>query len=137
MRRAQIAFAALVLAFGLSSIASAQNPPEPQPANPPEQAQPPAAQPQDQGMQAADHQKASGELLSVDPTTKTLTIKTDDGKEQKFAYTDTTEISGAAREAAGLATATGSKVTVEYTGSGDTMTATKIKVQKGKSSSSY
>ncbi len=134
MRRAQIAFAALVLAFGLAPMASAQNPP--QPATPPEQqAQPPAPEPQAQAMPSEQSQKVQGELLSVDPTTKTLTVKTDDGKEQKFTYTDTTDISGAAREAAGLATATGSKVTVEFTGSGDNMTATKIKVQKPKASS--
>jgi hypothetical protein len=55
-------------------------------------------------------------------------------RESKFSYNDQTVISGVKEQAAGLATAAGSKVTVEYTGSGDSMVATKIKVTPKKMS---
>jgi hypothetical protein len=137
MRRALTFVAAFAMSVGLAQLAAAQNPPSPpppteQPSAPPTAAATPAAP---APMADASHsQKLTGELLSVDPTTKMLTVKSDDGRESKFSYTDTTEITGVKEQAAGLATAAGSKVTVEYTGSGDSMIATKIKVQPKKAS---
>ena len=136
MRKVLTFVTALAMSAGLAQLAAAQNPPSPPP--PTEQpATPPAPDTSAQAPAAAtaDHaQKLSGELLSVDPTTKMLTIKSDDGRESKFSYNDQTVISGVKEQAAGLATAAGSKVTVEYTGSGDTMVATKIKVTQKKMS---
>jgi hypothetical protein len=136
MRKVLTFVTALALSAGLAQLAAAQNPPSPPP--PTEQpATPPAPDTSAQAPAAAtaDHaQKLSGELLSVDPTTKMLTIKSDDGRESKFSYNDQTVISGVKEQAAGLATAAGSKVTVEYTGSGDSMVATKIKVTPKKMS---
>lgn len=135
MRRVLTFVTAVAMSAGLAQLAAAQNPPSPppteQPATPPATdttAQAPASTTADQKM------KMSGELLSVDPTTKMLTIKADDGRESKFSYNDQTVISGVKEQAAGLATAAGSKVTVEYTGSGDSMVATKIKVTPKKMS---
>jgi hypothetical protein len=147
IRRAQLGFAALVLAAGLiPAAAQAQQPatppsdqpaaqPQDPPAAPPSQ---PAAQPQDQPTappsdQYASDKKASkkleGELLSVDDVTKMLTIRTKDGTEEKVAFNEQTQITGATTQAAGLATAAGSKVKVECTGEGAARTATKITVE--------
>lgn len=136
MRRVLTFVTAVAMSAGLAQLAAAQNPPSPPP--PTEQpATPPAPDTSAQAPSAstADHtEKMSGELLSVDPTTKMLTIKSADGRESKFSYNDQTVISGVKEQAAGLATAAGSKVTVEYTGSGDSMVATKIKVTPKKMS---
>jgi Cu/Ag efflux protein CusF len=135
MRRVLTFVSAVAMSAGLAQFAAAQNPPSPPP--PTEQpSTPPASDPNAQSPSAsASHaMKMSGELLSVDPTTKMLTIKSDDGRESKFSYNDQTVISGVKEQAAGLATAAGSKVTVEYTGSGDSMVATKIKVTPKKTS---
>ena len=133
MRKVLTFVTAAALSAGLAQIAAAQNPPSPPPTEQP--SAPPATDATAPAPAAAtaDHaQKMTGELLSVDPTTKMLTIKSEDGRESKFSYTDQTVISGVKEQAAGLATAAGSKVTVEYTGSGDSMVATKIKVQPKK-----
>lgn len=143
IRRAQLGFAAFLLAGGLASVAAAQDrpqqpstPAQDQPATTPSQ---PATAPTDQAATApADQYKASdkmaskkleGELLSVDDATKMLSIRTKDGSEVKVAFNDQTQISGATDQAAGLATAAGSKVKVEFTGEGEARTATKITVE--------
>jgi hypothetical protein len=135
MRRVLTFVTAVAMSAGLAQFAAAQNPPSPPP--PTEQPATPALSdpsPSPASTTADQKQKMSGELLSVDPTTKMLTIKSDDGRESKFSYNDQTVISGVKEQAAGLATAAGSKVTVEYTGSGDSMVATKIKVTPKKMS---
>jgi len=73
------------------------------------QAAPPAAPPAAQAQQAAS---ATGELVKVDATAKTLTIKAD-GRDQEFSFTEQTKITGA-QGAAGLATMEGAQVTVMY-----------------------
>ncbi len=55
-----------------------------------------------------------GELVSVDATAKSLTVKTADNTEVKFLYDDKTEIAGAKDGAAGLATMTSGRVTVHF-----------------------
>jgi hypothetical protein len=143
IRRAQLGFAAFLLAGGL---ASAQDRPQ-QPATPQDQTATPPSHPTDQPATTptdqattspADQYKSSdkmsskkveGELLSVDDATKMLSIRTKDGSEVKVAYNDQTQISGATNQAAGLATAAGSKVKVECTGEGEARTATKITVE--------
>jgi hypothetical protein len=125
MKKTLILPPTFVLAFGLAPLASAQDP-VPQQPRPQEQA--PAA-PQAQPAQDEASQTAEGELLNVDMDEQTLTIKKADGKEVTFSYNDETEISGAQREVAGLATVAGSNVTVTYETEGDTHTATKIEVK--------
>ena len=89
-----IAAAAIVAFVGLPLAANAG-----QAAAPPEAAQAQAA-------------SASGELVKVDATAKTLTIKAS-GKDEQFTFSDSTKITGA-QNAAGLATMEGSQVTVMY-----------------------
>ena len=136
IRRAQLGFAALVLAAGLIPAAAQAQ----QPATPPsdQPATQPATQPADAAAPASDQYAASdktaskkleGELLSVDDATKMLSIRTKDGSEVKVAFNDQTKITGATDQAAGLATAAGSKVKVEFTGEGEARTATKITVE--------
>jgi hypothetical protein len=133
MRRALLALAAFALAIGIAPVVAAQDsqpaaPPQQQPTTaPPPEAQAPA-QPADTMASDKATQKIEGELLSVDDAAKTLSVKTADGQEVKIAYTDQTEISGAKDQAAGLATATGSKVSVTFKGEGEARTATKIKI---------
>jgi hypothetical protein len=56
----------------------------------------------------------TGDLIKVDSTAKTITVKAADGAETVFAYNDATTVTGA-KDVAGLATMTNQKVTVNYT----------------------
>ena len=86
--------AAVVVAFvGLPLTAAGQAPPA---------GEPPAAQ--------AQASSASGELVKVDATAKSITVKAS-GKDEQFTFNDQTKITGA-QGAAGLATMEGSQVTV-------------------------
>ena len=74
----------------------------------------------------------SGELMKVDSTARTLTVKTA-AAEMEFEYNDQTKITGAQRDAAGLATATRSQVTVQYRKDGSDNIATSIEVRAAQS----
>lgn len=107
-------------------------------------AQTPAPTPQTQAQRPAptDQERApqqlrspvEGELVSVDANAKTITIQPATGAELKIAYTDTTDISGAQKDAAGLATMKDARVTVHFTEDAQTKakTATRIIVQPKK-----
>jgi len=78
----------------------------------------------------------SGVVKSVDKGTKTVVVKTADGTEQTFKYTEKTTVDGAKDTGKGIDTAAkdtalgtkkGAKVTVEYTEKGTKKTATGIK----------
>lgn len=74
---------------------------------------------------------AVGELIKVDPDTKTLTIKTAAG-EMLFRYNDQTAVTGGEKSVAGLATMSGAQLTVSYRVEGANNVATRIDVrQKG------
>jgi len=107
--------------------ALAQAPAEP-PQAPPSAASPasPAAGPADQA--GAQTQTATGELVSVDAKAMTLSVKTATG-ETTIKYDDSTKISGSSKNAAGLATAEGSQVTVRYRKDGASNVATSIEVK--------
>jgi Cu/Ag efflux protein CusF len=104
-----IAAAALVAFVGLPLAASAGQ-------------APPAGAPPAQAQAAS----ASGELVKVDATAKSITVKAD-GRDQEFTFNDQTKITGA-QGAAGLATMEGSQVTVMYTSKGASQIATEIRV---------
>ena len=115
------------LAVVLAAPASAQTPsPTPQP-----QAQTPAAP-----AQAAQPLRSpvEGELVSVDAATKKITIKPLTGADLSFTYNDKTEISGAQKDAAGLATMKEGRVTVHFTEDAQTKarTASRIIVEPKK-----
>src|SRR5688572_10320439 len=92
----------------LAAPASAQTP------SPAPQAQAPAAAPAAQAAQPL-RSPVEGELVSVDTTTRKITIKPLTGADLEFAYTDKTDISGAHKDAAGLATIKDGRVTVHFT----------------------
>jgi hypothetical protein len=69
-----------------------------------------------------------GELLSIDATTKVLSVKGADDKQMKFTMTEKTEIIGADSTIQGLAGKSGTRLKVHYTTSGEVLTATRIEV---------
>ncbi|HLG54873.1 MAG TPA: hypothetical protein VI485_06055 [Vicinamibacterales bacterium] len=85
--------------------------------------------PHDQSQGAAQAQTtARGELVSIDEKGKMLTIKSE-GSDLSFKFDDATKVTGAQRGVAGLATMTGSQVTVQYKKEGATNLATSIDVR--------
>ena len=79
----------------------------------------------------AQIQTAQGELLDVDGKASTLTIKTQTG-EMTFRYNEETKVTGAQKGVSGLATMTGSQVTVQFRKDGPINVATSIDVRAGK-----
>jgi hypothetical protein len=71
---------------------------------------------------------ATGELVKVDAKEDTLTVKTSTG-EVTIKYNDDTKVSGASRNTAGLATMSGSQVTIRYRKDGASNMATSIEVK--------
>ena len=115
------------LAVVLAAPAAAQAPsPAPQP-----QAQAPAAPAQ---AAQALRSPVEGELVSVDTAAKKVTIKPLTGADLTFTYNDKTEISGAQKDAAGLATMKEGRVTVHFTEDAQTKarTASRIIVEPKK-----
>ena len=76
---------------------------------------------------------ASGELVKIDTSAKTIVIKTEADPQMQFTYTDATKVTGADKGVAGLATMTGSSLTIRYTKKGEDNVATEIQVQAKKS----
>ena len=69
-----------------------------------------------------------GELMKVDGTAKTLTVKDSEGREMEFRYTDQTLISGGDGGVEGLATKSGTPISVHFDTA--TRTATTIEVRQ-------
>jgi hypothetical protein len=122
---------AAAMAVVLAAPVSAQAPspaPQAQAPSPTTQAQPPA--------QAAQPVRSpvEGELVSVDTTTKKITVKPLTGPDLVFTYDDKTAISGAQKDAAGLATMKEGRVTVHFSEDADTKakTATRVIVEPKK-----
>jgi hypothetical protein len=99
-------------------------------------AAPALAQAQAPAQPSAPAQKApapastsiQGDLLTVDPDAKTVTIQPAQGSDQVFKYTDATKVVGGDKGVAGLATMKGSKVTVTFRTEGQDRIATQIEV---------
>jgi hypothetical protein len=121
--------AAMALVLVTPVSVSAQTPP------PTPQAQAQQPPPSEQARPAQQvRSPIEGDLVSVDAEKKTITVKPATGAELVIAYTDTTEISGAEKDAAGLATMKDAKVTVHFTENAQTKakTATRIVVEPKK-----
>jgi hypothetical protein len=73
-------------------------------------------------------QTATGELVSIDAKESTMKVKTATG-EVTIKYDDDTKVSGASRNTAGLATMSGSQVTVRYKKDGSSNVASSIEVK--------
>ena len=106
------------------------------PSSTPTQAQPPAQTPAAPAAQAAQPLKSpvEGEIVSVDTEAKKITIKPLTGADLSFTYNDKTDISGAHKDAAGLATMKEGRVTVHFTEDAQTKvkTATRVIVEPKK-----
>lgn len=80
--------------------------------------------------QAAGAEKsASGELLSVDSNAMTFTIKSDEGKEMDFSYSDQTVVVGGEKGVQGLSSSKGSKLTVFFTEADGKRQAVRIEIK--------
>jgi hypothetical protein len=79
----------------------------------------------------AQTQTAQGELLDVDGKASTLTVKTQTA-EMTFRFNEQTKVTGAQKGVSGLATMTGSQVTVMYRRDGQLNLATSIDVKAAK-----
>ena len=66
-----------------------------------------------------------GELIKVDATARTLSVRNSQGLENEFRYTDQTLISGADGGVEGLASKSGTPVSVHF----DTATRTAAKIE--------
>ena len=133
----QMTYSAIAAAFiALPALAGAQSPAQQPPSPSPAPAPAPAPMPQERADRADKKTDvAKGELVKVDADAKKITIKDATGVETEFAYTATTEVAGGREGVAGLATKSGSKVTVHFTNDMGTKTATKIEVSGDKKSS--
>jgi hypothetical protein len=117
---------AFVLGTAVQTFAqSSENPPQAQ-----QQPRPDAQQPRPDAP-AQNVATAQGELTDVNAKASTLTVKTA-ASEMTFRYDDQTKVTGAQKVVAGLATMTGSQVTVQYRKDGQTNIATSIDVQARK-----
>jgi|1185.fasta_scaffold50971_3 hypothetical protein len=124
--------------FVAPALAGAQSPSPSSPQSP-SPTQPPTHQAPAPGTSAGDTrsdkadksakaQTLKGELVKVDADAKTITVKGADGVETEFAYTATTNVPGGHEGVSGLATKSGSKVTVHYTNDMGKKTATRIEL---------
>jgi hypothetical protein len=118
--------AVTLMTYG-TALAQAPQQPPPSPTSPPS-AQSPAVPPSSSAGAQADTQTATGELVSIDAKDSTMKVKTATG-EVTIKYDDDTKVSGASRNTAGLATMSGSQVTVRYKKEGATNMATSIEVK--------
>ncbi len=75
---------------------------------------------------------AQGQLLRVDPNAKAIEIRSSEGTQMQFRYTDDTKVTGADKGVSGLATMAGSSVTVHFSKQGQDNIATEIEVQAAK-----
>ncbi len=80
--------------------------------------------------QASEAEKsASGELTRVDSMAKTFTIKSDEGTNMEFQYSDQTVVVGGEKGVQGLSSDEGSKVTVYFTEKEGKRQATRIEIK--------
>src|SRR2546421_10793225 len=70
----------------------------------------------------------TGELMRVNPTAMTFSVKSASGAEMLFRFDDKTIVSGAESNVAGLATSNGAEVTVTYRNDNAGNMASKIEV---------
>jgi hypothetical protein len=91
-------------------------------------AKPPAPQPPSATQSGQKSETAKGELRSVDPVKKTVTLTSDAGQQQTYQYTDTTKVTGAQGGVEGLSTMSGRQVTVTFNMKGADRVITSIEV---------
>lgn len=72
---------------------------------------------------------AEGELVEVNQKDNKITIKTASNPKMEFKFDDATKVTGGQKGVAGLATMTGSQLTISYKRDGADMVATSIAVK--------
>ena len=82
--------------------------------------------------QGQEPKVAQGQLMRVDADAKTLSIQSAQGSPMVFRYTADTKVIGADKGVAGLATMTGSPVTVQFVQQDKDNVATQIEIQQKK-----
>lgn len=132
LRKIGVMGAALALGTVLSTSSAFAQTPTPTPAPTPEQtpAQPremPAPEPRSD-RQADAALTFEGSLESVDATTKTLVVKTAEGKEETLRYDDNTKVTGGESGVAGLVNSKGTTVKVTFSGTGADRVASEIAI---------
>jgi hypothetical protein len=73
---------------------------------------------------------AQGQLLKVDANARTVAIRTVEGTQMQFNYTDDTKVTGTGESVAGLATMAGTDVTVHFIKKQQDNVATRIEVRQ-------
>jgi YD repeat-containing protein len=73
---------------------------------------------------------AEGQLLKVDANARTVAIRTAEGTQMQFTYTEDTKVTGAGESVSGLATMAGTEVTVHFIKKQQDNVATQIEVRK-------
>lgn len=73
-------------------------------------------------------QVMEGTLTKVDSAGRMIWIRTTDGSESMFSYSDTTLVAGAGNTLEGLAKVNGSRVKIRYTTSGEGNSAEEIEI---------
>jgi hypothetical protein len=132
--RMLVAVGAVTLMTYGSALAQQQAPAQPPtaPPSPTSPAIPPAApavpSASASAQAGAQTMTATGELVKVDAKEESLTVKTATG-EVTIKYDNETKVSGASRNTAGLATMSGSQVTIRYKKDGASNVATSIEVK--------
>ncbi|PYS55873.1 MAG: hypothetical protein DMG13_02155 [Acidobacteria bacterium] len=82
-------------------------------------------------LQAVQAEKVfEGQLISVDTTGKTLTLKGAENQEMQFAYTEQTQVVGPDTSVQGLAGKSGTKLKVHYRSERGTNRATRIEINE-------
>jgi hypothetical protein len=90
-----------------------------------------AAASQAAGAQAAQETTLKGELVRVDTTAKTISIRAEGSNSPTvFAYSDGTKVSGAGDSITALSSLTGSPVTIHFTKQTPNNMATRVEVAK-------
>ncbi len=84
---------------------------------------------QDQAQQQSA-QTLSGTLMSVDPDAQTFIVQDAGGNQVTFHYDDQTEVAGAEQSIEGLASQSGTQVTVTFEQQESARMATKIEIQE-------
>lgn len=80
--------------------------------------------------QQQNEQSLSGTLMSVDPDAQTFVVQDASGNQTTFHYNDQTEVAGSDQTIEGLASESGTQVTVHFQEQESGRMATKIEIQK-------
>ncbi len=79
---------------------------------------------------STDTKTVQGQLVKVDADNQVFTIKQENGEEVQFHYDTNTEVQGSQTTVQGLASETGTRVSVQYTESDNKKHAQRIEIQK-------